>query len=138
MVVTITKEYYNNVMRLHAEIVDLILERATAMALMQHGRHPNGTCGETDFDEEDGKLLVQFEEYWCSESNYDTYHVPIEYLFDPDWAEKYEVFLVEDGKRREEEKIQRKKRERTYHVVENTEEWDLQEYERLKAKYGGI
>ena len=135
---TITKEYYNTVMRQHAEIVDLVLERATTMALIQYGRHPIGTCGETDFDEEDGKLLVQFEEYWCGESNYDTYRVPIEYLFDPDWVEKYEVFLVEDAKRREEEKIQRKKRERVYHVVENTEEWDLQEYERLKAKYGGI
>lgn len=137
MVITITEEYYNTVMRQHARIVDLILERASTMAMIQYGRYPIGTCGETDFDEEDGKLLVQFEEYRCGECDYDSYLVPIEYLFDPDWAQKCGVAWAEEVNKREEERIQHEMSKRVYHVVENTEEWDLQEYERLKTKYGG-
>jgi len=138
MTITISKEYYETVMQQHDEIVDLIINKAEEMAMIQYDRPPIGTCCETDFDERDGKLLVQFEERYCGDSDYDTYHVPLEFLFDPDYAEKYKVIWAEEQRKKEEERILRESKKKVYKVVKHTEEYDQQEYRRLKIKYEGI
>jgi hypothetical protein len=120
------------------EIVDLIISKAEQMSMIQYGRMPDGECGETDFVECDGKLLVQFESYSCGESNSDSYYLPLEFLFDVDYPAKYIVIWEEEKRKKEEERIQREKSKTVYHVVEKTEEYDRREYKRLKAKYEGI
>ena len=127
---TISRSYYEAVMQHHAEIIDLIINRARDIAMIQHGRLPEGECRDTDFDEECGILLVQFEDHRCGESTYDSYYVPIWTLFDKNWAEKYETNWKE-CKKRQEDAIHALKEARK----EKREKQERQWYERLNAKY---
>ena len=127
---TITKSHYETVMQQHAEIIDFVISRARDIAMIQHGRPPKGECRDTCFDEESGKLLVQFEEHRCGESTYDSYYVPIWTLFDKNWAEKYETTWKE-SKKRQEDDIRALKETRK----ETREKYEKQVYEQLRKKY---
>jgi len=98
--------------------------------MIQYGRLPEGECRDTDFDEEGGKLLVQFEDYRCGTLTYDGYCVPIWTLFDKNWAEKYETNWKE-SKKRQEDAIRALKEARK----EKREKQERQIYEQLRKKY---
>jgi len=130
----ISEEEYRKVLKRYDEIIKLIIAKTTELALIQWGRVPTGECVETDFSEEDGKLIVYFESYSCGESDYDTYHLPLEFLFDENYPEKYKVMFKEEQRKKKEEKIQ-KKAENQRKEKERIELFDRHEYERLKTKY---
>ena len=90
----------------------------------------------TDFEESDGKLLVQFESYSCGEADYDTYLLPLEFLFDEGYPEKYKVIFEEETCKKQEEKIRREEEKQSI-KFKQTDEHDKREYERLKVKFGG-
>ena len=133
---TITEEQYRKVLKQHDEIVELIIAKTTQLALIQRGRVPTGECCETDFSEEDGRLMVQFESCSCGEPDCDTYYLPLEFLFDENYPEKYKVIFEEEQRKKAKEK-KRKATEDRKKEREEIESFDKREYERLKAKYGG-
>ena len=126
----ISRSYYETVMQQHADIIDLVISRARDIAMIQYGRLPEGECRDTDFNEEGGKLLVQFEDYRCGTLTYDGYYVPIWTLFDKNWAEKYETNWKE-SKKRQEDAIRALKEARK----EKREKQERQIYEQLRKKY---
>ena len=132
---TITEEQYRKVLKQYDGIVNLIIAKTTQLALIEWGRVPTGECCETDFSEEDGKLVVQFESYSCGEPDFDTYYLPLEFLFDEDYPEKYKAIFEEEQRKKEKEKT-RKIAEDQKMKEEEIESFDKREYERLKAKYG--
>lgn len=132
---TITEEQYRKVLKEYDEIVKLIIAKTTQLALIERGRVPTGACCETDFSEEDGKLVVQFESYSCGEPDFDTHYLPLEFLFDEGYPEKYKVIFEEEQRKKEKEK-KRKVAEDRKNEREKIEAFDKREYERLKAKYG--
>lgn len=131
---SITEKEYRNFANLRNELNELILEKVTQMALIQYNRLPEGVCYEHYFDEEDGKIMIQFESWHCGESDYDTYRMPLEFLFDETYAEKYKLIWQEEVRRKKEERELRKKQmeEEKKRIIENHE---YNEYKRLKAKY---
>ena len=131
----ITQEEYNRIMNEHEELVDLIISRTEELANILHGRDPVGTCCETDFDvNDDGTLLVQFEEYWCGESDMDSYHLPLEFLFSEDYRKKYKTLIEKEKYEKEQLKLQ-KLIEIEEKRLKIKEDHDKAEYERLKKKY---
>ena len=133
---TITEEQYRKVLKQYDEIVKLIIAKTTQLALIQWRNVPKGECNETDFSEEDGKLIVQFESYSCGEPDFDTYYLPLEFLFDENYPEKYKVLFKEEQRKKEKEKT-RKIAEDQKMKEEEIESFDKREYERLKAKFEG-
>ena len=133
---TITEEHYRKVLKQYDEIVRLIIAKTTQLALIQWGRVPTGECIETDFSEEEGKLMVQFVSYRCGEEDFDTYYLPLEFLFDKNYPEKYKVIFEEEQRKKEEEK-KRKTAEDRERKEDEIEAFDKREYERLKAKFEG-
>lgn len=131
---TIKEEQYRTILEQYDGIVKLIIEKTIQLAFIQRGRAPIGKCDITEFEEEHGELVVYFESYSCGESDYDTFHLPLEFLFDENYPEKYEVIFKEEERRKKEEKI-RKKAEEHRKAGETMESYDKREYERLKAKY---
>ena len=132
---TLTEKEYKDILEKNDELVKLIIEKTREMAFIAHGRYPEGVCDETDFEEKDGKLMVQFETWYCQESNYETYYLPLEFLFDEKYPEKYAKIF----KKEKEEKIKRQREDELAfkkRLSEETERCDVMEYERLKAKFG--
>jgi hypothetical protein len=120
----------------HDELVDLIISRTKEMANILYGRDPAGTCCETDFDvKDDGTLLVQFETYYCGDSDTDSYYLPLEFLFSEDYRKNYKSLIEKERYEKEQAELQRSiKREEEKLKAE--EEYDIAEYERLRKKYG--
>ena len=131
---TIKEEEYRTILKQYDEIIKLIIEKTIQLAFIQRGRAPIGKCDITKFVEEHGELVVYFESYSCGESDYDSFHLPLEFLFDENYPEKYKVIFKEEQRRKKEEKI-RKKAEEQRKAKETMESYDKREYERLKAKY---
>jgi len=118
----ITEKEYRRIIKQYKQLVDLILAKTEQLALIERGRRPRGICDEIDFEEKDGKLLVEFERYCCGESQYESYYLPLKFLFDENYPERYKVML-------EEEKIKKE--------VELMKAFERSEYERLKKKFEG-
>lgn len=131
---TIKEEEYRTILEQYDGIVKLIIEKTIQLALIQYGRAPIGKCDLTEFEEEDDKLVVYFESYSCGESDYDTFHLPLEFLFDENYPEKYKVIFKEEQRKKKEEKIE-KEREKRRKEEQRIESYDKREYKRLKAKY---
>lgn len=131
----ITQEEYTRIMDEHDELVDLIITRTVELANILHGRDPVGTCCETDFDvKDDGTLLVQFEEYYCGDSDTDSYYLPLEFLFSEDYRKNYKSLVEKERYEKEQSEVQRLI-EREEEKLRSEEEYDKVEYERLKKKY---
>jgi len=131
----ITKEHYISVIAEHYHITNLIIGRATKMAMIKFGRKPVGICTDTDFERRNGKLLVRFEKQRYGELDYDLYEVPLDYIFDPDWVEKYEAVCEEEKREEEKQRALRESAKKVFKVFEPSEEHDQLEYQRLKKKY---
>lgn len=132
----ITEKEYRRIIKQYNQLVDLILAKTEQLALIERGRRPRGTCDEIDFEEKDGKLLVEFERYYCGESGYESYYLPLEFLFDENYPEKYKVIFEEEKRKKEQEK-KRKQEEKIKKEVELMEAFERSEYERLKKKFEG-
>ena len=128
----ITEKEYRRILKKYQQLVDLILAKTEQLALIERGRRPRGICDEIDFKEKDGKLLVEFERYCCGESQYESYHLPLEFLFDENYPEKYKVIFEEEKRKKEQEK-KRKQEEKE----KKMEAFERSEYERLKKKFEG-
>ena len=131
---SITKEEYRKILKQYDDIVKLIIAKTIELAFIQWGRAPIGECDITEFEEKDGELIVYFESYSCGESDYDTFHLPLEFLFDENYPEKYKVIFKEEQRKKKEEKIE-KEREKRRKEEERIESYDKREYKRLKVKY---
>lgn len=79
----------------HDELINLIILRTEELANILHGRDPIGTCNETDFDiNDDGTLLVQFESYYYGSSDMDSYHLPLEFIYDEEYRDNYKTTIL--------------------------------------------
>ena len=134
----ITHEEYDRIMDEHDELINLILTRTKELANIMYNRDPNGTCYETDFDiNDDGSLLVQFEEHWCGETDMDSYRLPLEFVFSEEYRKNYRTLIEEERHEKEHAKLQQSIKEEEKRR-KSEEDYDKAEYERLKEKYGGI
>jgi len=102
---------------------------------MLYNKPPKGIFTSLDdLDEKDGKICVQFESYSCGESNCDTFYLPLEFLFDESYPEKYKLIWEEEKRKEKEEKIKiellKKENEKL-----RIEMYEIKEYERLRLKY---
>ena len=131
----ITEKEYRNHIKFHEELIELIISKTTQLSLMLYNKPPKGIFTSLDdLDEKDGKICVQFESYSCGESDYDTFYLPLEFLFDETYPEKYKVIY-----QREQHIILKEKELKWKEIVENQkkvlEDYEKKEYERLKLKY---
>ncbi len=131
---SITKEEFESFIKKRKEIDELILAKTAELSMITYNRLPKGDCFEHDFIEENGKICIQFVYSHCSDSDYDTFYLPIEFLFDETYPEKYKLMYEEEQKKSEEEKL-RKKLEKEELNKKKCEIFERKEYERLKAKF---
>jgi hypothetical protein len=130
----ITKEEYENFKKQRNKINELILVKTIQLSMILYNEPPNGECYNYDFEEENGKIFVEFEYGQCQETCRDQYYLPIEFLFDETYPEKYKKIHEEDVKKREEEKL-RLKKEKEDERKRILEEFEIKEYKRLKNKF---
>jgi hypothetical protein len=135
---TITKDEYINFLILRNELHDLIIRKTTVLSFIMYNRAPKGDCIEDTFDfdrlNEQDRLLVQFVSCTCGEQDYDNFYLPIEFLIDESYPEKYKIIYAEEQRKKEEQKIKEKERIEN-NIKEGHERFERKEYERLKLKY---
>jgi hypothetical protein len=131
----ITPEKYKSIMDQHDELIELVIDKTRQMALIQRGAYPSGTVHETDFEERDGKLVVQFERYYCGDTDCDTYYLPYDALYDEHYLENYKSVYEEEKRNAEAEKLL-KKIEEEQEKIKQQYDRDRTEYNRLKTKFG--
>lgn len=130
----ITEKEYREFVKKRNEINELILVKTVQLSYILYNRCPEGECCNYDFEEEDGKLVVQFESYKCQETDYDTFYLPLEFLFYEYYPEEYKLIHEEEKKKKEEDRIRKKNEEKEKRRLD-TEKFEREEYERLKAKF---
>ncbi len=132
----ITEKEYRDIIKSHEELKELIKSKTIQLSNIIYKRPPHGSfITELDeLDEKDGKICVQFESYLCGESDYATFYLPLEFLFDESYPEKYKL-IWEEEKRKEKEEKERKEKEKQEIENKNHEEFERKEYERLKLKF---
>ena len=130
----ITPEKYKEIVDQHDQLTNLVIEKTRQLAFIQCGRYPEGIVSETDFEEKDGRLMVQFERNYCGDYDYDTYYLPLDALFDEHYLEKYKSIFEEEKRAIEEEKRLKKAAVET-EKTKQRDERDRREYERLKTKF---
>ena len=131
----ITEKEYRDILNKHEELIELIISKTKQLSLIIYNRPPKGIFTSLDdLDEKDGKICVQFESYSCGESDYDTFYLPLEFLFDELYPEKYKLIWEKEKRKEKEEKIKiellKKENEKL-----RIEMYEIKEYERLKLKY---
>jgi len=132
----ITEKEYRNILNKHEELIELITSKTKQLSLIIYNKLPKGDfiTNLDELDEKDGKICVRFESYSCGEPNYDTYYLPLEFLFDESYPEKYKVIY-----QREQHIIQKEKELKWKEIVEKQkkvlEEYEKKEYEKLKLKF---
>ncbi len=131
---TITEKEYRDYLELDNKIHKLIEEKTKQLSLIQYGKLPKGVYRDCEFTEKDCKICIQFESYSCGETDYDTFYLPLEFLFDESYPEKYKL-IWEEEKRKEKEESDRKNRLEEDHRKEVLENYEKKEYERLKSKF---
>lgn len=124
---------YLDIIKQRDDSIQLILEKANEFAFII-GRSPIGECTETDFEIEDGKFFVQFESRSCGESDYDTYMLPMEFIFDEDYPKKYAKIHKDEQLKKENERLNKEK-ESNRLKTKQMKKYDRREYARLKKKY---
>jgi len=133
---TITEKEYRNILNKHEELIELITSKTKELSLIVYNKLPKGDfiTNLDELDEKDGKICVQFKSYSCGESDYDTFYLPLEFLFDETYPEKYKVIY-----QREQHIILKEKELKWKEIVENQkkvlEEYEKKEYEKLKLKF---
>lgn len=132
----ITEKEYRNIIKSHKELKELIKSKTIQLSNIIYNRPPCGNfITELDeLDEKDGKICVQFESYSCGESDYATFYLPLEFLFDESYPEKYKL-IWEKEKLKEKEERERKKKEEEEKRKNECEIFERKEYERLKLKF---
>ncbi len=132
----ITEKEYRNTIKIHEELLELIKSKTTQLSIILYDKSPKGSfiTNLDELDEKDGKICVQFESYLCGESDYATFYLPLEFLFDESYPEKYKL-IWEEEKRKEKEEKERKEKEKQEIENKNHEEFERKEYERLKLKF---
>lgn len=131
----ITEKEYRDFVNKRNEINELILVKTAQLSYILYGRCPEGECCDYDFEEKDGKLVVQFSSYKCQEVDYDTFYLPLEFLFDEEYPERYKLIHEEEMKEKEKERIRKENEEKERKRL-RTEKFEKVEYERLKLIYG--
>lgn len=132
---SISKENYEKFITLRTELDELILRKVNELSMIISNRLPEGVCYDHDFNYgDDDKLVVQFESSHCHDTDYDTFYLPLEFLFDETYPERYKLIYEEEQKIKREEEEKRKK-EKELKQREGCERFERKEYERLKAKY---
>lgn len=130
----ITEKEFIDFINKRNEINELILAKTAQLSYLLYNRCPDGECYNYDFEIEEGKIIVQFESCHCQETCYDTFYLPLEFLFDETYPEKYKLIHEEEVRKEKEEKI-RKENEKKEKDRLKTEEFERKEYERLKIKF---
>lgn len=131
---TITEKEYREYLEFDNKLHKLIEEKTKQLSLIQYNKLPVGVYRDCEFTEENGKLLVEFESYSCGETDYDQFYLPLEFLFDESYPEKYKLIWEEEKCKKKEEE-DRKKRLEEDHRKEVLENYERKEYERLKSKF---
>lgn len=104
---SITKEDYEKFKNLRTELNQLIIEKTSDMCLIMYDRLPYGECLHDGFVEENNRIFVQFENYECQDIEYDTFELPLEFLFDESYPEKFKLIWEDKKIKKYEEKIEK-------------------------------
>lgn len=130
-----TKNEYNNYIQLNKNFDRSLVACAQEISQISNGRELIGEfTGDTDLWDVDSTYLVEFENYSCCESNYDSVYVPIEYIYDEGYREYYKKYLINERERKAQAVLERKANRKVYRVITD----DRAEYERLKKIYGDV
>lgn len=130
----ITEKEYRDFVKKRDEINELILAKTVQLSLILYNQSPIGTCYNYGFEEENGKIIVQFEYCQCQETCYDTFYLPLEFLYDESYPDKYKIIHEDEMKKKEEERIKKEKEDKEKKRLK-TEKFEKEEYERLKLKF---
>ena len=135
----ITKKELDDFLKMQEHIEELIELKTIELAKILHDREPIGVICAIDIEEswlETGCIFVEYDEYHCGESCKDQYNLPFEFLYNEKYPDHYKYLHGEKQQKPEEKRksdeILRQIKERT--ALEN---YDRNEYERLKKIYGG-
>lgn len=133
---SISKEDYLKFIETRDELCNLILEKTKELSLIMYGRPPIGYCYDRDFFDLNAydQLFIQYESSSCQDTNYDSFNLPLEFLTDESFPEKYKLAYAEKKRRDEEQKIKMKLMKKL-EDQKNREIFEMKEYERLKLKY---
>ncbi len=130
----ITEKEYRNFVEQRKRINELILFKTVQLALIQYKKVPKGDVVDYDFEESDRKLIVQYQSYSCGDTDIETYYLPLEFLFDESYPEKYKLIWQEEKRKKEEEGI-KSMNEKAEKRKQEHEAYERNEYERLKLKF---
>ena len=133
----ITKEEFDNFLKMQDRILDLIEEKTKELSLIMYDSLPEGKICWVDICEselEKDCIFVEFEEYKHGESWKDQFNLPIRFLWDEDYPTIFKREIDEKNKSIE---FKKKIDEVARKIVEEVklESFDRSEYERLKYKY---
>lgn len=131
---TITEKEYRDYLEFDNKLHKLIEEKTKQLSLIIYNKLPKGEYIDCEFTEKNGKLFVEFEYWLCGENCRDQFYLPLQFLFDETYPEKYRLLWNEEKRKINEEKeLKKKKEEENRQRV--LEEYERSEYERLKLKY---
>ena len=132
----ITEKEYRDILNKHEELIELITSKTKELSLTIYNKLPKGDfiTNLDELNERDGKICVQFEYYSYGENCCNDFYLPLEFLFDESYPEKYKMIY-----QREQQIILKEKELKWKEKVENQkkvlEEYERKEYKRLKSKF---
>ena len=133
----ITKVDFYNFLYTQNIITDLIEEKTKELSMILYNRLPIGEMCEVSIEEswfESDCIFVEFEEYRCGESSLDQFNLPMRFL----WDSEYPAIYKKENDLKNEllkgmEEID-KRNEKLKKDIQ-LEEFEKEEYKRLKVKY---
>ena len=133
----ITEEIFYDFLYMQNNIIDLIEEKTKELSIILHGRLPEGEMCDVDIWESEFKsrcIFVEFEEYKCGESWKDQFNLPMKFLYNKDYPAIYKE-EYEERKRLKEETIKMNRLNKEKHEKHCLENFERDEYTRLRKKY---
>lgn len=134
----ITKMELDDFLKTQERIDELIELKTIELAKILHNREPIGEICELDIEEssfEPGCIHVSYVEYSCGESNYDSYDLPFEFLYNEKYPIHYK-YLHGEKQRKLNEQIEMMRQEDRERKEREDDAYWRKQYARLKKKYG--
>lgn len=134
---SISLDEFNKFISLREEIKKLIIKKTIELSLIINGRYPEGILSDDDFEVSNGKICVQFEYSSCDDNDYQTFQLPVEFLYDESYPQKYKSIYEEEQRKILEEK-EKKCILKEEQKKKKANEFEQKEYERLKKKFEAV
>lgn len=126
-------------LKMQEHLCKLIKLKTAELALIIHNRLPIGEIMDFDIVESeysDGCIHVTYDEYSCGESSFDSYELPFAFLCSKEYPSLYKKIYEQEQKELKQRK-DKKEQEKLLNNKVKFEEFERNEYERLKQKFEG-